>query len=314
MPSVGSPRATSQLSNCTAVVLPPHTSTPRARPLWPVAPDSSAAKAAAPPGSATTRSSAHSAACACRIVVLAPARTSATAPRDREHQPPTPRAARSAAMPPAGARPAARRQAPRAGRRASGSTATTLTRPSYQAAMPPISPPPPTATSSVSMSGASPPAPCRPCPAPARSRPGRRRGPASPRRGGVRFARGQGVGVALADDTSGAVAADALGLGRRGDAGHEDGGGDAQPVRGIGHGGAVIAARGRDHAGCRHLAQQQVREGSPRLERAGMLQQLQLEQPALRRQAEIGVARPRPAACGAHGDGSLARLRRCARG
>ena len=37
----------------------------------------------------------------------------------------------------------------------SGSTATIRIRPPYQAAMPPINPPPPTATSSVSMSGAS---------------------------------------------------------------------------------------------------------------------------------------------------------------
>src|SRR5581483_3478925 len=37
---------------------------------------------------------------------------------------------------------------------ATGSTPTTLMRPRYQAAMPPISPPPPTATSSVSSAGA----------------------------------------------------------------------------------------------------------------------------------------------------------------
>jgi len=39
----------------------------------------------------------------------------------------------------------------------------------------------------------------------------------------------------------------------------------------------VIAAGRRDHAGLRHLAQQQIGEGAARLERAGMLQLFQLQ-------------------------------------
>jgi len=56
---------------------------------------------------------------------------------------------------------------------------------------------------------------------------------------------------------------------------------------GIGDGRAVIAARGGDHACARHVAQQQVGEGPARLERAGMLQLLQLEQQPTRREAEL---------------------------
>ena len=151
-------------------------------------------------------------------------------------------------MPPAGAstgRPAASAICSVGASR--GSTPITLMRPSYQAAMPPIRPPPPTATSSVSRS----PAPAartrgRRCPGPAWSRPDRRRGPTARPFGDVGLAGGQRLGVDLAADGQlGAVAADARDLGRRGDLGDEDARLASEPHGGVGHGGAVVAARCR---------------------------------------------------------------------
>jgi hypothetical protein len=52
----------------------------------------------------------------------------------------------------------------------------------------------------------------------------------------------------------------------------------------------MIAARGRHDAGRRHLAQQQVGERAARLERAGVLQVLQLAHQRERGQAEVGAA------------------------
>ncbi len=45
----------------------------------------------------------------------------------------------------------------------------------------------------------------------------------------------------------------------------------------IGDGHAVVAARRRDDAGLRNLAREQIGEGAARLERAGMLLELQLQ-------------------------------------
>jgi len=39
----------------------------------------------------------------------------------------------------------------------------------------------------------------------------------------------------------------------------------------------MITAGSRDHAGWRHIAHQQIREGAARLEGTGMLQELQLK-------------------------------------
>ena len=165
-----------------------------------------------------------------------------------------------------------------------------LTRPAYHAAMPPISPPPPTATSSVSMSGSV----LLDLEAERALAEQRLRLVEGVDWRARRFpheslARRERVGVALAaDDELGAVAADALGLGRRRDGGHENRRRRAEPHRRIGDRRAVIAARGRDDAGLRDRTSQQVGEGAARLERARMLQELELEVRRARRQAEIG--------------------------
>ncbi|MHC2740901.1 hypothetical protein ACVMFA_006688 [Bradyrhizobium liaoningense] len=105
----------------------------------------------------------------------------------------------------------------------------------------------------------------------------------------MRLARGERIGVAAARDHKlCAISPDPLGLGRRGDVRHEDRGGNAEPLRRIGHGRAVIAAGRGDDTGLRHLPQQQVGEGAARLERSGMLQHLELEPEGRGRQAEIG--------------------------
>jgi hypothetical protein len=89
----------------------------------------------------------------------------------------------------------------------------------------------------------------------------------------------QGIGIAVAAHHEvGAVRADAPDLGRRGNRRHEDLGWHAQPHRRISHGGAVIATGRRHHAGLRHLAGEQVHECTARLEAAGMLQLLELQQ------------------------------------
>ncbi len=87
-----------------------------------------------------------------------------------------------------------------------------------------------------------------------------------------------GIGVALAADHQiGAIGADARDLGRRRHRRHEDLRRHAAAHRGVGDRGAVVAARRRDHAGRRHRAGQQIGEGTARLERARMLQLLELE-------------------------------------
>jgi len=57
----------------------------------------------------------------------------------------------------------------------------------------------------------------------------------------------------VADNQIGAIIADALDLGGRRDARHEDLGGLGQFLRGIGDSGTVIAARGSNDTGRRHF-------------------------------------------------------------
>ena len=139
---------------------------------------------------------------------------------------------------------------------AAGSTPTTrVPVPAYQAATPPIRPPPPTATSTVAASGT--------CSASSRASV-----PLPEQRldlvvgvdrhrvglGRVPLACLERVGVAIADDHDvGAVGANPLDLDRRRHRRHEDLRGDAEALRGAGHGHAVVAARRRDHAGGRDL-------------------------------------------------------------
>jgi len=49
----------------------------------------------------------------------------------------------------------------------------------------------------------------------------------------------------------------------------------------------VVAARRRDHAGCGHLARQEICEGAARLERTGVLEQLQFQGETRSLEAEI---------------------------
>jgi hypothetical protein len=103
-----------------------------------------------------------------------------------------------------------------------------------------------------------------------------------------RFARRQRVGIALARNHQlGRVAPDTFDLRRRSDAGQEDGRGNAEPHRGVGHRHAVIAAGRRNHAACRNRSRQQVGEGAARLERARMLQAFEFQRHRPRREAEI---------------------------
>jgi len=105
----------------------------------------------------------------------------------------------------------------------------------------------------------------------------------------IGLARGARILIALAaDDEVGAVVANALDLGRGGDARHEDLRRNATPHRGISDGGTVIAARGGGDAGRRHLPQAEIGEGAARLEGAGMLHELELQQERRGGEAEIG--------------------------
>src|SRR5215472_18791634 len=79
---------------------------------------------------------------------------------------------------------------------------------------------------------------------------------------------------------AGAERADRVDLGAAGDGRDEYGCRYAEPVRGVGHGDAVVAPGGRDHSGGRYLAQEQVRKGATRLERARALQLLQFQHDA----------------------------------
>src|ERR1019366_1062604 len=89
---------------------------------------------------------------------------------------------------------------------------------------------------------------------------------------------GPGGGVTVAADLQiGAERADRVDLGATSDGRDEYRRRDAEPVRGVGHGDAVVTPGGRDHPGGRELAQEQVREGAARLERARALQLLQFQ-------------------------------------
>ena len=108
-----------------------------------------------------------------------------------------------------------------------------------------------------------------------------------------RLAGREGIGVALAPHHEiGAVLADPLDLRGRRHGRHEDLRGDAESHRGVGDGRPVIAARGGDDAGGKDASHEQVGEGPPRLERSGMLEQLQLEGEGKGRQAEVRPAHP----------------------
>ena len=105
-----------------------------------------------------------------------------------------------------------------------------------------------------------------------------------------RLARRQRVGVAVAaDDEIGAAGADPRNLGGRRDRGHENLRRHLELHRGERHGGAVIAARGRDHARARNRAGEQVREGATRLERSGPLELFELESDAPGGHAEVAA-------------------------
>jgi len=79
---------------------------------------------------------------------------------------------------------------------------------------------------------------------------------------------------------AGGVHAPQSGLLLGGHGGDEYGRRYAEPVRGVGHGNAVVTPGGRDHSGGRDLAQEQVREGAARLERPRALQLLQFQRDA----------------------------------
>src|SRR5207253_6757357 len=97
------------------------------------------------------------------------------------------------------------------------------------------------------------------------------------------------IGIAVALDREvGATVADALQLRRRRDVRHENLGRLAKLHRGIGDRRAMVAARGRDHAGLRYVTGQEIGESAARLERAGMLKQLQLERQRMAGKAELG--------------------------
>jgi len=102
------------------------------------------------------------------------------------------------------------------------------------------------------------------------------------------LARLERVGVALAlDHQLGAVGADALDLRRRRHARHVDAHRLAELARGIGHRRTVVAAGSSDYARLRHLAREQIGERAAHLERAGVLQQLELEAELRHTQAEV---------------------------
>ncbi len=102
------------------------------------------------------------------------------------------------------------------------------------------------------------------------------------------FAGDQRVSVPFAADHQiGAVAADAGNLRRRGNLRHEYLGSDFELVRRIGHRNAMVAARCRDHAGGRHIAHQQIGEGSACLERTRVLHELELEMNFSRPETEV---------------------------
>jgi hypothetical protein len=108
----------------------------------------------------------------------------------------------------------------------------------------------------------------------------------------IGFARGERVGVELAADREiGAVLADARDLGRRGNARQENLRRDAKPHGGVAHRDAVIAARSRADARRRNPTHQEIGEGAARLERAGVLHELEFERERHRIEAEVAAVR-----------------------
>ena len=111
-----------------------------------------------------------------------------------------------------------------------------------------------------------------------------------PGSGRPRFARRQGFGIAVANDRKiGAISANPVNLCGRRHRGHEDLRRDAAAARRKSDRCAMIAARRRDDAGVRYGTSQEMRKRAASLERAGMLQQLQLQCQITRRQAGIGA-------------------------
>ena len=99
------------------------------------------------------------------------------------------------------------------------------------------------------------------------------------------------VGVALAHHGDvGAVRADLLDLRRRRHGRHEDLRPHAQAHRRVGDGGAVVTAGGGRHADRGQRAQEQIGERAPRLERSGVLQELELERERKGRKPEVRAA------------------------
>ena len=99
----------------------------------------------------------------------------------------------------------------------------------------------------------------------------------------------EGIGINLAPDHEfGAVVADPFELGGRGNAGNEDRRAQPEPLRGIGDGHSVIPAGSGSNPSRWRRAGQEVGEGAARLERAGMLQEFELQRDRLAVEAEIG--------------------------
>src|SRR5439155_17440229 len=101
----------------------------------------------------------------------------------------------------------------------------------------------------------------------------------------------ESVRIALTPDGQvRAVAADPVDLRRGGDRRNENLGGDTEPHGGIGNSGAVIPARGGDHARLRDFSPEQVGECATRLERSRVLKLLELERERKKRKAKIRAA------------------------
>ena len=161
----------------------------------------------------------------------------------------------------------------------SGSTPITRVRPSYHAPMPPISPPPPIATSTVSASGT-----CSESSAPIVPWPATISGwsyacitsaPLSSARAAARVERL--VVVAVDDRDLGAERPDPVGLDLRRVRGHEDLGAVPERSRRVRDREPEVPARRRDDADVGNLGGQQLVERAPRLERARVLRELELQ-------------------------------------
>src|SRR5262249_22648750 len=99
--------------------------------------------------------------------------------------------------------------------------------------------------------------------------------------GGPALTCGNRVVVAIAaDDEIRAVRPDLVDLRGRADGRHENAGWNPERHRSVRDGGAMVTARRGNHAGFGDVARQQIREGAAHLERAGALQQFELERDA----------------------------------